>query len=229
MSAVTASRLPGWKPILRNPEPALAPPIRHGGFTLLELLMAIAVFAVLSAMAYGGLASVLAVRHTLERQADELAALQMTLYRLGTDLEQAVNRTHRDENARSHPPFVGGEGLDYVLKFTRSGRTNPRKLARSGLERVAYALEEEVVRRYAWPTLDGFSQENPLSSTLLQGVLAVEIRFLDHAGRWQPFWPPDPDASEAARPTSLPNAVEIVIEKRRWGRIRRLFEVMPRL
>lgn len=199
---------------------------RQSGFTLLELLMAMAVFSVMSAMAYGGLASVLAVRQTLNQQADDLAALQMTLYRLSVDVEQAIDRSNRNGMAQLQPSFSGGEGLEFFLEFTRSGWSNPRKIARSGMQRVAYALEDGVIRRYYWHTLDGMLQETPLSSSLLQGVLAVEIRFLDRVSAWQPFWPPNLGASKGAVREPLPRAVEMVIEKKGWGRIRRLFEVV---
>ena len=201
---------------------------QRGGFTLLELLMAIAVFSVMSAMAYGGLASVLAVRQTLNQQADDLTALQMTLYRLSIDIEQALDRSNRDASDLPQPAFVGGEGLDFFLKFTRSGWSNPRKIARSSMQRVAYALEEQNITRYYWQTLDGMPQYRPHASPLLKGVLAVEIRFFDSANRWQPFWPPNLGASPKTSNEPLPRAVEIVIEKKGWGRIRRLFEVVAK-
>lgn len=188
--------------------------------------MAIAVFAVMSAMAYGGLASVLAVRNTLEKQADDLTALQMTLYRLSMDIEQALDRARRDGTGITQPSFSGGEGLDFFLSFTRSGWTNPRTIARSSLQRVAYSLEEQTIHRYFWSTLDGLPQEQPHKSPLLEGVLAVEIRFLDRDNNWQPFWPADLGASPSSRQEPLPRAVEIVIEKQGWGRIRRLLEVI---
>ena len=202
---------------------------QSGGFTLLELLMAMAVFAVMSAMAYGGLASILSMRQTLERQADDLSALQMTFNRLETDLEQAVMRAHRNESTRGNPAFSGGEGLDFLLEFTRSGWSNPRRIARSALQRVAYRWQDRTLERYYWSTLDGMSQETPQSSRLLEHVLAIEIRFLDNNQRWQSFWPPDLGAGLSASglvQAPLPRAVEIIIEKQGWGRMRRLFEVV---
>lgn len=205
-----------------------APDPRRGGFTLLELLMAIAVFSVMSAMAYGGLASVLSVRQTLTRQADDLAALQMTFYHLEADVEQALDRSRREMGGLPPPSFSGGEGLDFFLAFTRSGWTNPGQVARSSLQRVAYTLEDQTIRRHHWQTLDGMLQESPHASVLLRGVLAVEIRFFDRANVWQPFWPPNLGAtpSSTAGREPLPRAVEIIIEKKGWGRMRRLFEVV---
>ena len=202
---------------------------QSGGFTLLELLMAMAVFSVMSAMAYGGLASILTMRQTLERQADDLGALQMTFNRLETDLEQAVVRLHRNESTLTNPAFSGGEGLDFLLEFTRGGWSNPRQIARSGLQRVAYRWKDRSLERYYWSTLDGMSQETPQSSRLLEHVGAVEIRFLDSNQTWHSFWPPNLGAGLSASglaQTPLPRAVEIIIEKQGWGRMRRLFEVV---
>ena len=67
------------------------------GFTLLELLVAIAIFVVMSAMAYGGLSSVLESRKLTDGVTKRIAAIQMTVNFIQRDIEQALDRRVRDE------------------------------------------------------------------------------------------------------------------------------------
>ncbi len=199
---------------------------RRGGFTLVELLAALAVFAVLSAMAYGGLGSLLQVKAQGERHMERLAALQLFFSRFGRDVEQALPRGVMDGNHVVHPALVGMDGAGPFLELTHGGRLNPRGLPRSALERVAYSLESggEIVRR-AWPALDRVMEEEPEGSVLLTDVGEVEIRFLAPDSSWQGVWPVAVKSDAEASMTTLPIAVEIVIEVGDWGRIRRVFEL----
>ncbi len=76
------------------------------GFTLLELLVAIGVFAVMSIMAYGGLKTVLDSRQQTDAQAKRLAAVQLTFLRLERDIEQMTDRGIRDEYGDPQPPLL---------------------------------------------------------------------------------------------------------------------------
>ena len=198
-------------------------PLPDSGFTLLELLVAMAVFTVMSAMAYGGLASLLNTRTAVEESAESLTRLQMAFSRLAADVEQAVPRLGADGMGGERPALTGGVGAAYLLDFTRSGQGNPQQRVRSALQRVAYSVEDGALRRHAWPHPDHLPGEPPLSATLLEEVLEVEIRFLSPALSWQSFWPPEEGGNSKLR---LPRAVEITIERKGWGRIRRLFEVV---
>ena len=71
--------------------------VRQRGFTLLELLVALAIFALVSVMAYGGLASVLDQQFATDEIAGQLARLQKTYLLLQRDFEQLVPRPVRDE------------------------------------------------------------------------------------------------------------------------------------
>jgi general secretion pathway protein J len=71
--------------------------IAIGGFTLLELLVALAIFAVLATMAYAALNSVLTARKQVEAKSARLSALQTALMIMERDVEQAVPRGIRDE------------------------------------------------------------------------------------------------------------------------------------
>ncbi|MBF0128022.1 MAG: type II secretion system minor pseudopilin GspJ [Magnetococcales bacterium] len=198
------------------------PPVVPRGFTLLELMAALAVFAVIATMAHGALHTLLETRRAGERRMEALAAWQWLFTQLGRDIEQSVPRFVIDGGNRSHPALRGGSGGVFFLELTHTGHPNPGGAARSALQRVAWSREEGRIRRHAWPTLDRVAGDDPGGVVLLDGAGSVEIRFLGRDGRWREVWP-EPGAGDGA--TMLPRAVEIVVEKRGWGRMRRLFEV----
>lgn len=193
---------------------------RMAGFTLLELLVAMAVFAVLAVMAYQGLSAVLTTRAAVERQADRLRELQTAWLLIGRDLQQTSPRWIRDELGSELVPIKGGESFIPLLEFTRAGYRNPAGLPRSSLERVAYQVKLNELSRWRWRVLDRTQDSQPVARVVLTGINRVALRFLDASREWQPTWPP-PDLAPGG--ADLPRAVEVTLELEDWGRITRLF------
>ena len=219
-------------------------PVKQAGFSLLELLIAMAIFAVLGVLAYSGLnATLTASQHTQDNIA-HFKALQMTLRYLERDLNQLINRPVRDGYGDVQPALFTSE--QPLLSLTYSGWRNPAGARRSTLQRIAYDLENEtLVRRYT-PLLDGAKEDQWLETPLLDRVSAFEVRFLDQAGAWQVQWPPlnavipqpnpgqqnqdpgqpDPEGQgqdvQAPRQPPLPRAIEVRLTATPWGEIRRV-------
>jgi len=200
--------------------------LQQKGFTLLELLIAIGIFATMSAMAYGGLNSVMNTRAHADVQAERLAQLQKAFLIIGRDIEQAIERPVRDNYAEVLEPISGGGYGSSILELSRTGRANPMALQRSHLQRVAYEVQEDQLLRKVWPVLDRALDTEPFEGVVLEGVLAVDLRFMDANKQWQTQWP-EPDLSGSSQaPAAMPRAVEITIDLEDWGRIRRIFEVV---
>ncbi|MBK8164099.1 MAG: type II secretion system minor pseudopilin GspJ [Gammaproteobacteria bacterium] len=191
------------------------------GFTLLELLVALAIFAVLGVAAYAGLDVVLDAKNRIEARADQLGRLQMLFVLIGRDIEQASGRGVRDNFGDALPPMFGN---DTALEFTRAGWRNPAGLKRSQLQRVGYALRDETLTRASWDVLDRAQDSEPRSADLLGEVGAFEIRYLDRSGEWRGEWPAAGGAAGGGG-MQLPRAIEITLDVKNWGRITRLFRV----
>ena len=114
------------------------------GFTLLELLVAISIFGLLSVIAYSGLNSVLNTRQVLDEHMERLAEIQRTNLFLTADLRQIVKRDIRDEYGDLQKPLISNELnsdiTSRLIELTRSGYPNPLGVTRSNLQRVAYRL-----------------------------------------------------------------------------------------
>lgn len=199
---------------------------RHAtGFTLLELLVALAIFAVLATMAYTALNSVLTARKQVEAKSARLTALQTALMVLERDVEQSTTRGIRDELGDAQPSLQGGGVGTVVLSLTRDGWRNPLGSARSNLQRVSYLFNDKKLIRQSWSILDRAPTTEAYSEVMLDDVKAVDVRFLGQDGQWADYWPPQTGAAQAVIVIPPPLAVEISLDAEGWGRITRLFRV----
>lgn len=189
------------------------------GFTLIEMMVAVAVFAVLGTLAYGGLNQVLKGQNHLQSSSNQLKDLQLTFRYFEKDINQLVNRSIRNQYQDLQPAFVGDE--DTALSFTHAGWRNPANLARSKLQRVSYELSENTLKRHTWGQLDGAIAEEYFTTDLLEGVESIKLRYLDVGNQWHTTWPPLNNANNVQ--AGVPRAMELVIKVEQLEEIKRLF------
>ena len=211
-----------------KPQPAPTQP-KVAGFTLLELLVAITVFAVMSVMAYGGLNHIIAASEQSQAALEQLQRLQKAVSLLDRDFSQLRQRDIRDEYGQRQPWLKTAVDQDRLVEFTRGGRLNPAQLPRSSLVRVGYRLDEDRLLRLQWRDLDRAPGSEPRETTLLEGVDAVELRFLDQNGEWHDDWPPlagiTTNADGSSGNSLTLSAIEFRLSLTEIGEIRRLYEV----
>ncbi|MDE2149887.1 MAG: type II secretion system minor pseudopilin GspJ [Gammaproteobacteria bacterium] len=198
---------------------------RPDGFTLLELIVVIGIFAVMAAMAYGGLRSVLNARGRIEASLARTAAFQKAYWVMRDDFINADARPITDGDGQRKPALLYVP-LDRRLGFTRGGWGNPTDLPRSTLQRVGYVFDydkQQLLRR-TWPVLDRAPQTQPVDTLLLDRISQVHWRFLDANGQWHDVWP-DTGAvqTRSAGDAPPPQAVELQFTARDWGQIRWMF------
>ena len=197
------------------------------GFTLIEVIVALAVFGVMSMLAYSALGSTLSNVDYLTERMDRLQSVQRAVRYLSTDLMQTAPRPVRNELGDGFLPALQTSlSSDFLLEVTRGGWTNPAGLPRGTLQRVAYRLEDDELVRYHWNVLDRTYANEPIATVLLNDVESLYFRFLQDNDEWTNIWPPQGQAGgDSLR--SRPRAVEFVLTLIDEGEIYRLIEVAP--
>lgn len=189
---------------------------RNAGFTLLEMILALAVFALLSLMANRLLLQGLELEQFSARHAQRLAQIQHAFTLLERDTFAMQPRAVRGSGAFSGAPLVASEGRSDSdsLIFTHGGWPNPGdQLPRSQLQRVGYRLAEgELIREY-FDHLDVPVGTQPHRQRLLANVRGLRLRYWSQ-GRWSRQW----QGGEG-----LPQAVEVALTMDEGGTVVRRF------
>ena len=209
------------------------------GFTLIEVLIAMAITAFVAALAYASISRAIDGVEGTRLVAERTSEINRAWMILSRDLGQFVPRPVRDEFGEVEPAMIGGPAARYLLSFTRTGWYNPNQLPRSSLQRINYVVEEEGLWRESWPVLDRAANTEPQRVLLLSGVEELRLAFLPgldalETGRrgqsietrnWPESWVADSSQPGAGKPP--PAALELRLELSDLGELRRLYVLPP--
>ena len=123
---------------------------RGAGFTLIEVMLAMAITAFIAVIAYSGLSAAISASERQQLQVETLGNIQLTLTVMERDIRNAVKRPVKDEYGDKEPALAGGTQQEYLLQVTRAGWDNPANRRRSELQRVRYLLEDDELWRESW-------------------------------------------------------------------------------
>lgn len=218
------------------------------GFTLLEVLIALVISALIAVMAFESLnAADNGSKRTNEVLA-EINRLDRAWQIIGADLRHVIPPAAADKNAIFQADSLRSSGEDsdqMVLLFKRRGWVNFSNLPRSDLQMVGYRVEEGKLWRDFLPERnlelsDIDMEDDSLHQLLLEGVEDMQLRFLhqgaisskgksvleerEFSDNWLQKWPEN--TQQGATAQDLPLAVEITIELKGVGTSVRLF-AMP--
>ena len=187
------------------------------GFTLLEILVAASIFAIMSVIAITGIKSILDAQEQTNKMAGQVRALQNTFYYIEQDFRHAIDRDIRDEFGDSQAALLSGNTGLPGLSLTRAGRRNPQGLLRSSLMRVNYRLDEGTVIRSRFANVDRGAEAKTFDRELIGDIEELEFRFLAEDNKWVGFWPQVANPLGGAK--GLPRAIEVTLRHETMGKI----------
>lgn len=203
---------------------------RQRAFTMLEILIAMAIAAVIGVSAMSLLDGATVAHKNIQEQGNRYNQIERALFFLSNDIKQLAPRPFRDEFGDKKNNLTSDDSIGTThLSFTRLGRRNPAKLARSNLEKLTYVVDKGELQRISYTYPDGMTADQGLNRTLLDKVESMKIAFFD-GEEWNDFWPVDNDSSGGSKASSnsLPVAIKISLELEDVGLIERLYVVSDR-
>lgn len=189
------------------------------GFTLVELLVAIAVLAVLASVSFRGLSSILEAEAHVQSETRRWNNVAVAIAHMSRDLSLAVPRTVRDNAGSVRSAIIVGstpDGSQGQLQITRLGEGDNAS-SQGGLRRIEYRLRAGTLEYLVWPATDLAPGAAPSVSPVLENIAGLELRALGQDGTWSATWPAGQQAN------ALPRALEARIALASGERITRLF------
>jgi general secretion pathway protein J len=181
--------------------------LRQNGFTLIEVLVSMALLAVLSMFSYQAVDVVMKVN---ERSRDTMAShaqLQRAWQIIGRDLMHLRPRSFADGLGATEPAYITNPS-DFGVRFSRGGgpmiKSNP-----SGVRRVVYEINQDnQLIRTSWAITDSPRQIDGTKMVLLDNVDKVELNHLDKQKNYSIDWPP---LNTSVSQRSLPRMISVTI------------------
>ncbi len=197
----------------------------QAGFTLIEVLVASVIFAIIMSIAFQSIRSATRQRDSIAETMDRFKEVQRAVQIMTRDLAQLQPRSVRDIIGNDRVPALTTGGDFGGIELTTGGWNNPARLQRSVLQRVGYQVEEDILYRVQWPVLDRTQGTLPLRRPLLEKIVALQMRFFDATGEDSEDWPPLAGGGNQTGFAARPRAIEFTFELEDYGIISRLVEV----
>ncbi|MBV7257815.1 type II secretion system minor pseudopilin GspJ [Pacificimonas sp. WHA3] len=187
---------------------------REQGFTLVETLVALFVFALVVGASTFVFGQTVRASQGIEAASKEVQALQRTRAALRADLLQMVARPSRDENGDARAILAGGDNAEVLLAFVRRGPDDQERAGRPSMQYVEWQLTGRGLERRTAPFVDGVAAETP--ALLFPGARRAKVEF-NVKGAW----------SDRV-PRTLPSgtyvqAIRLTLDHPRFGPTQQLF------
>lgn len=191
---------------------------RSCGFTLLEVLVAMSIFAIIGLAANQMLRTASTIHDQVEVRSADYLALVKAITVLERDISQFVPRGIRDEFGDYQPALAINNGA-FVLELTRTGWRNPLGFPRSSLQRVAYSLTDQTLSRHFWLVLDRAEDSQFISQEILSEVMDFQISIIDVDGNREVFFEQETGAN------TLPLGLELRISTEQFGDLLKVYDL----
>ncbi|MDP3704487.1 MAG: GspJ family T2SS minor pseudopilin variant LspJ [Legionellaceae bacterium] len=190
---------------------------RNQGFTLIEIIIALSIFATIAVITSSVLYESFKIRERVTIQSEQLSTLQLAITLLQRDTAQLVFRPVRGNEMHLFPALIGQANY---LEFTRGGAVNPMSLEqRSTLKRVAYLCEQGKFIRRIWSQLDTPDRDDYHDNVLLNNLKTCSFAYMGSDNIMKPVWYQVPSPTNMRKKPRLPKAVQLTITLKNWGKM----------
>lgn len=186
------------------------------GFTLLEILLAMMLFSIMSLSVYQVLQGVLRNVEIARQKSIQLRTIQRAMRLLDRDITHAIIRPFKNIETSRKPDFSAGKNqlISEGIELIRNNRFNPGGIFfRSELERVGYRLRNGVLERINYRYPDNLPTMLPTITPIIKNVTKFKLLFFQN-GQWKDEW---------VAIDTLPKGIDITLDIEGVGVIQRIF------
>ncbi|MBF0263874.1 MAG: type II secretion system minor pseudopilin GspJ [Gammaproteobacteria bacterium] len=195
---------------------------KQNGFTLLEILIAISIFALITFSTFMLFQQALSSEQQFKKSSQSLVELQRAYRLLQQDISQIIGRSVRDEYGQSLSSFQLIDTINgKTIEFTRMGRDNPLQKSRSDLLRLQYYQQDNQLIRKSWQSLDRSLDTKQSEQIIVNQIETIQWQVLDK-DQWLSSWP---DTALTNNKDLLPNAIQIQISLKNKRQYRWLYPI----
>ena len=200
---------------------------KNNGFTLIEILVALMIFAIMGVLAAMSLHTIIRAHNSLKKSDHQLLQLQVAMTLLRRDISEVIDRPVREADGGKVSAFVGSTSQ---ITFTRTGLVNPFHLNRqSNMQRVGYEYVNNQLVRLTWDVLDQPPRDKPELQPLLSGVQSLSWQFIAENGSKSSIWPPPASPNpQSENQSPLPKVVLVVMRIKNEGVLQGVFPIPAR-
>lgn len=193
---------------------------KKAGFTLIEILIALTVFAILATMTSSSLYYAFNTRTRVNAQAERLNSLQLAISLIEQDTNQTVERAIRGNEMHLFPVFVGQA---HYLELTRDGNVNPKSMEkRSTLKRIALVCQDKSLVHRTWASLDSSDRNIYEDRVLIDNLSDCNFSYLNQSLQVLPEWR-EQAMTQNQHKEPFPKAIQMNLTLKDWGEMNLLF------
>lgn len=190
------------------------------GFTLIEVLIALSIFAILASITSSAMIQAFNTKERLTQQSDQLNTLEMAVLLFKQDTQQILARGILSDDFHSFPPFIG---QPHYVEWTRGGVVNPMGTGQGKtLQRVAFLCKNGQLYRRHWQVLDGPHRKQYHDQLLLTQLTQCQFQFVAHNKQILPVFR-EFTMQQNQQQDMLPLAIQLTLELTNWGKMSLLF------
>jgi general secretion pathway protein J len=194
------------------------------GFTLIELMVAIIIFAFISVVSYRIVTSLVSVKEIAGKAQEKWGNMSVAMSNFGGSWNRLIPLVARDENGNVLAAITGKSKLsgkyDSQLEMTLSGFIGNAVQGTSPPKRVGYRFSNGSLYLVTWPALNRVLTTQPEVDLLIDNVSQLKVWFLYPDSQWRDSWPP-----VGGDPTVLPNGLKLLINLKSGESIDRVWSL----